>query len=273
MTDTNIQSAPQGQTKKLWYYRREMNAALTGMAGLTLEERGAYNTVLDLIYAHGGAINDDAKFIARNLGCDVRVWKRIRQKLIDLGKLYVDGATLRNHRADAEVQRALRKLAQASKGGISSASKRAADHEVDPTSAELSPNFGRTYPPKLVPDSNEISDLGSTILESESELEKKERKKQSPADAGDRVHFGFEKFFSACQKKKGKHHALYAYARALKLPGITPELLYDAMIKQRMYDQMKGTDDQFVLTPTAWLNGQRWDDELKISYAVQPTAR
>ena len=37
------------------WYKRDPNAALTGMASLTLEERGAYNTILDLIYAHDGA--------------------------------------------------------------------------------------------------------------------------------------------------------------------------------------------------------------------------
>jgi len=34
------------------WYKRDPNAALEGMAVLTLEERGAYNTVLDLIYTH-----------------------------------------------------------------------------------------------------------------------------------------------------------------------------------------------------------------------------
>jgi len=41
---------------KVRWYKRDPNAALTGMAGLTLEERGAYNTILDLIYANDGAV-------------------------------------------------------------------------------------------------------------------------------------------------------------------------------------------------------------------------
>jgi hypothetical protein len=77
------------------WYKRDPNAALTGMASLTLEERGAYNTILDLIYAHDGAIDDDHKFIAGGLRVDLRVWKRIRQRLIEGGKLYINGSTLR----------------------------------------------------------------------------------------------------------------------------------------------------------------------------------
>ena len=88
------------------WYKRDPNAALTGMPSLTLEERGAYNTVLDLIYAHGGAVDDDYKFIAGWLRVDVRVWRRIRRRLIDGGKLYANGPTLRNARADREVDAA-----------------------------------------------------------------------------------------------------------------------------------------------------------------------
>jgi hypothetical protein len=36
------------------WYKRDPNAALTGMASLKLEERGAYNTILHLIYATTG---------------------------------------------------------------------------------------------------------------------------------------------------------------------------------------------------------------------------
>lgn len=92
---------------KLKWHKRDHNAALSGMMALTLEERGAYNTILDLIYTHDGAVDDDERFISGWLRCDVRVWKRIRQRLLDLEKLYLDGGSLRNKRADAEVLRGL----------------------------------------------------------------------------------------------------------------------------------------------------------------------
>ena len=61
------------------WYLRDPNAALTGMASLTLEERGAYNTVLDLIYAHDGAVDDNDRFLAGWCRVDIRVWKRIQR--------------------------------------------------------------------------------------------------------------------------------------------------------------------------------------------------
>jgi uncharacterized protein YdaU (DUF1376 family) len=105
------------------WYKRDPNAALTGMASLTLEERGAYNTVLDLIYAHGGAVDDDYKFIAGWLRVDVRVWRRIRQRLIDDGKLYVNGPGLRNARADREIDAAQHRYLSAAEAARSKHAK------------------------------------------------------------------------------------------------------------------------------------------------------
>src|SRR5689334_11258466 len=97
------------------WYKRDCNAALTGMAALSLEERGAYNTVLDLIYAHDGKIHDDDRFIAGWLHVDVRVWKRIKKRLLDLGKLYLHAGAIRNERADREVLDALDRVASAAR--------------------------------------------------------------------------------------------------------------------------------------------------------------
>ncbi len=106
------------------WYKRDPNAALTGMAHLTLEERGAYNTVLDLIYAHDGTVDDDDRYIAGWLRSDVRVWRRIRQRLLALEKLYLNGSVLRNARADREVDEAIHRVASAAQAGLTSAAKR-----------------------------------------------------------------------------------------------------------------------------------------------------
>lgn len=85
------------------WYKRDPDAALAGMAMLTLEECGAYNLVLDLIYSREGNLPDDERTIARWIRCDVRVWRRIRSRLIELGKLYTHGGKLRNARSDKEM--------------------------------------------------------------------------------------------------------------------------------------------------------------------------
>lgn len=112
---------------KLRWYKRDPVAALEGMSDLTLEEKGAYNTVLDLIYARDGKVDDDDRFIAGWLRCDVRVWRRIKSTLVDKGKLYLEQGSIRNSRADAEVSRGLSLVASASEAGKASARSRKVD--------------------------------------------------------------------------------------------------------------------------------------------------
>jgi uncharacterized protein YdaU (DUF1376 family) len=105
---------------KIRWYKRDPNAALTGMAVLTLEERGAYNTILDLIYAFEGNLKDDERQIAGWMRCDVRRWRRIRRRLIDLEKLYLHGGCLHNERADRELDASQHRYRSAAIAGQSS---------------------------------------------------------------------------------------------------------------------------------------------------------
>lgn len=111
---------------QLKWYKRDPDAALSGMMGLSLEERGAYNTVLDLLYTRDGHLPDDERFIAGWLGADVRVWRRIRERLLMLGKLTVVGGLITNLRATSEIDAALGRVASAREAGLASAASRAA---------------------------------------------------------------------------------------------------------------------------------------------------
>jgi uncharacterized protein YdaU (DUF1376 family) len=90
----------------LKWYKRDPRAALIGMMGLTLEECGAYNKILDLIYVHDGAVADDADQLCRILNCNIRTWKRIKARLLDTGKIYIHNFHIRNERADIEIPKA-----------------------------------------------------------------------------------------------------------------------------------------------------------------------
>jgi len=114
------------------WHSRYHRAALDGMLGLNLEARGAYNTVLDLIYARGAPVADDARWLAGWMGCSVKKWLPIRALLIERGKLVVvehEGQPcLFNPRAGKELEEAddrRRKAADSGrKGGRSSAEAR-----------------------------------------------------------------------------------------------------------------------------------------------------
>lgn len=86
-----------------WYKRYPVDF-IHGTMGLSLEEKGAYSLLLDLIYDRGGPIVDDARYLAGVCGVSVRKWTSLREKLIEAGKIVaVDGA-LTNSRAEKEIE-------------------------------------------------------------------------------------------------------------------------------------------------------------------------
>lgn len=116
------------------WYRRFPSDFISGTLGMTLEEKGAYGIVLDLIYDRGGPIPDDSRFIAGACNCSVRKWNAIRDRLLIMGKLVmVEGDSLSNRRAEKEleiVETEARKAAEnGRKGGEKSAETRAAAKE------------------------------------------------------------------------------------------------------------------------------------------------
>jgi len=69
------------------FYRRDPGLALAGMAGMSLEERGVYNTVLDLLYLTWRPVEDNAAYIAAHCGCAVQKLNPIIARLVERGKL------------------------------------------------------------------------------------------------------------------------------------------------------------------------------------------
>lgn len=92
------------------FYKRYAKDLFVGTAGMSLELKGAYGLILDLIYLHNGALPDDAQYIAGQLGTSVRKWNSLRKELIKVGKLYAENEIISNKRADKEliIQRSFR---------------------------------------------------------------------------------------------------------------------------------------------------------------------
>ena len=123
-----------------WHARYHRDA-LDGMRVLTLEERGAYQTILDLIYDYGRPIADDPRWLAGWLGVSVRKWSGIRDALVLKGKISINDGFISNFRAVLEIEKAVkhsRNLREAgARGGNKSAEKRA--KPLENNEAEQSP--------------------------------------------------------------------------------------------------------------------------------------
>lgn len=124
------------------WYRRFPDNFLGGINGMTLEEKGAYAVVIDMIYQRGGPIADEPRYIAGICNCSVRKWNAIRTRLIELGKLVVIDGHLMNERAGIEIEKAAKVAREhaenGAKGGDKSAEmKRRASENNDLAQAGL----------------------------------------------------------------------------------------------------------------------------------------
>jgi uncharacterized protein YdaU (DUF1376 family) len=98
------------------YHKRYHSDALAGFMSLSLEERGAYQTLLDLIYDRGGPIPDHERLLAGYMGCSVRKWRTLRDVLIAKRKITINSnGEISNSRAEKELEndaKTSRKLAE-----------------------------------------------------------------------------------------------------------------------------------------------------------------
>lgn len=90
------------------FYRRDPGLALQGMSSMSLEERGVYNTVIDLLYLTWRPLEDDRGYIAGHCRCAVQKINPILNRLIAAGKLvtfvedgrqYISNPTFERERA------------------------------------------------------------------------------------------------------------------------------------------------------------------------------
>lgn len=88
------------------FYKRDPDRALAGMAELSLKQRGAYNSLLDLLYSRDGEVpNDDAR-VAKMISCHWREWKAVKGELIAMGKIWVEGGMIRAKRVQETIKEA-----------------------------------------------------------------------------------------------------------------------------------------------------------------------
>ena len=111
------------------WHKRYHDDALNGYMGLNLEERGAYTTLLDMMYQRGEPVIDNERLIAGWMQVSLRRYRIVRDRLLELGKIIrlVDGS-LSNRRFEKEREnssKTSRKRAEnGSRGGYKSAENR-----------------------------------------------------------------------------------------------------------------------------------------------------
>jgi len=114
---------------RIAWYKRDPSAALRGMRLLTPEQRGIYNTVLDLIYDSANELVDDDRFVAGNCNCDIRVYRRVKKSLIEAGKIYIEAGCIHNSTADEVVVECLDRVESSRNAALAKHKKAKAENE------------------------------------------------------------------------------------------------------------------------------------------------
>lgn len=87
------------------WYKREPLAYLGSVQGMSSKHHAVFSVVLDLIYVHGGAINNDAGWIAGWISdMGAASVRRVIQDLVDKEKLEIDGDQITEIRAKTEAK-------------------------------------------------------------------------------------------------------------------------------------------------------------------------
>ena len=91
------------------WYKHDPSAALAGMIGLTVEERGAYYTLMDLQYARAPHNDVTDELVVKALACHPQVWRRLKTSLVAKGKVHETAGKLSANRVETQVKLAIRK--------------------------------------------------------------------------------------------------------------------------------------------------------------------
>lgn len=91
------------------WYKHDPSAALAGMIGLTVEERGAYYTLMDLQYARAPHNDVTDELVVKALGVRPQVWRRLKASLIAKGKVHESDGRLTANRVETQVKLAFEK--------------------------------------------------------------------------------------------------------------------------------------------------------------------
>jgi uncharacterized protein YdaU (DUF1376 family) len=118
---------------KLHWYKRNPRDWLDATRELSLEERGAYNDLLELMYLRDRPIPDEPVFISGFLRIHRHKWTRIREALLDAGRLVVHGDYITDERfeRDRNISQEYRQQAVTwgKKGGKARANQAARDDQ------------------------------------------------------------------------------------------------------------------------------------------------
>jgi uncharacterized protein YdaU (DUF1376 family) len=142
---------------KMRWVKVSPHELLEGIAELNMEERGYYMTMFFTMYARMGGMPFDEREGAKILRVDIRMYRRLRDRMVALGKLHVDDGELKNARTEYEITEYARKIRRLKDAAAERVAKRREQvsltrklakvaEDIRQTSPELPGDFSQKFP-------------------------------------------------------------------------------------------------------------------------------
>lgn len=273
---------------RIKWYKMDADAWYAGTRCLSPEERGIYMDIITRIIASAGRAYDDNREMARWCGVDLRVWMRVKKRLIELGKIFVEDGLIRNSRADREVHDALGRLEVGAQlnaiKGRKSGQVRKKNNDLgepsEPRNIQLTTkNIKDSYPPIIPPFQESDTEMalqpvevippdGGPLAPDEASLfqpsmlddELPPASKPKQPQVADEE---FERWWSVCEpgRKASKEKCRQKFNAAVKKKGCAVDTIITSWLNYLEYCRETNT---FTKLPLTWLNDEGWNYELSV---------
>lgn len=230
------------------FYKHDIADWMDGTEALDADEYRAYHVVCQLIYLNEGPITLNEKGIAGRCNQSPRLFRRVLDKLVSIGKLRIIDGKLSNARAEAELKQVEANRKNAAKGG--GKPKKLAEHVASlPEDGANSKNDGakplNNNEPKKAP-LNKISSLRDKTDDSVSEAKASSTERGTEWDETRTSLFGGGRQWLQKHSKRSENSTRSLIGRWLKLTGDDAEAVLAAVRKAR---------DAHVAEPVSFIEG------------------
>jgi uncharacterized protein YdaU (DUF1376 family) len=199
------------------------------MAELNTQQRGVYNSIIDLLYSRDGYLPDNDERIARMISIHRREFSTVKKQLILLGKLWIADGQLHAKRVQETIKDATNFSQTQSKIATKGWQKRRNANQIN--GAQMP--HGNASTATATPRKKDISFKESL-------------------NGGE-----FTVFWLSNPKKKSKERAWKAYQKARKTA--SHEEIMAGLERAKKSRQWQ--DPRFIPHPATWLNDKGWEDE------------
>lgn len=130
-----------------------------GTQGMSLEHEGAYLRFLVRLYQRGKPLPDDDRFMSTAMGLSLRIWRRVKEVLVEAGKIIIRAGSLTNSRFEKERARRAEEIKKKAEAAHNRHAREKVSGKFAPSLAETSTKLSEIASKKL----NENNDAPANI--------------------------------------------------------------------------------------------------------------